>query len=155
MVLWKNGKCLHQISRSRDLSDSHPWDDARPAALGHIWNLPGPWTQLTLRPLGLSQGSCGIPGSGYKMPLVLLFTLKKTYLNGVESAICERGKLFINVDIYYKMSPAALAARVGHLLGCDTRACGTEHWFCKVGDSDVRHLNSGALRTVRVLCPDG
>lgn len=38
------------------------------------------------------------------MPLVLLFPLKRTYLDGSKSAICKEGQLFINVGIYYTMT---------------------------------------------------
>lgn len=38
------------------------------------------------------------------MPLALLFPLKRTYLNGSESAICKGGQLFIKVGIYYTMT---------------------------------------------------
>lgn len=62
----------------------------------------------------LSRGPVEFPGSGCKMPLVLLLPLKRTYPNGSESNICKSGKLFTNVGIYYTMTCDAQATR--HLM---------------------------------------
>ena len=41
----------------------------------------------------LSVGPVELPGSGCKMPRVLPLPLERTYQNGSESDICERGEL--------------------------------------------------------------